>query len=107
MTEAKHTPGPWELWTGCSWRRFGSKTTGTEVVVPTNHPIDGHPDLLFPNGGQDGPDAALITAAPELHRELAHLVRLLEPMEREGTLNIPGLATLNGARAALAKAESR
>ena len=36
-----------------------------------------------------------------LHRELSHLVRLLEPLERAGALNVPGLATLNGARAAL------
>ena len=35
-------------------------------------------------------------------RELARLVRLLEPLEQAGTLNVPGLATLNGARAALA-----
>lgn len=36
--------------------------------------------------------------------ELTHLVRLLEPLEQSGALNIPGLATLNGARAALQKA---
>jgi len=35
-------------------------------------------------------------------RELARLVRLLEPLEHAGTLNVPGLATLNRARAALA-----
>ncbi len=61
-----HTPGPWELWTGCSWRRFGSKATGQTVCEPTNSPTDGHPDLLFRNGGQDGPDARLIAAAPDL-----------------------------------------
>lgn len=37
-------------------------------------------------------------------RELAHLVALLEPLERDGRLNVPGMATLNGARAAIAKA---
>jgi DNA-directed RNA polymerase subunit RPC12/RpoP len=36
-----------------------------------------------------------------LARELRHLVRLLEPLEQEGGLAVPGLATLNGARAAL------
>jgi len=40
----------------------------------------------------------------DLYRELAHLVRLMEPLEQAGTLNVPGLATLNGARAALARA---
>jgi capsule polysaccharide export protein KpsE/RkpR len=38
-----------------------------------------------------------------LRRELSHLVFLLEPLERDGTLNVPGLATLNGARAVLTK----
>lgn len=51
-------------------------------------------------------DAYLVAAAPNLYRELLHLVRLMEPLE-DGGLNIPGLATLNGARAALAKAEGK
>lgn len=51
------------------------------------------------------PDALLIAAAPDLLRELEHLVRLMEPVEP--SLNIPGLATLNGARAALAKARAQ
>lgn len=41
-----------------------------------------------------------------LYRELKHLIRLMEPLEADGTLNIPGLATLNGARAAAAKHEA-
>lgn len=49
-------------------------------------------------------NARLIAAAPELFKELQHLVDLLEPLEREGGLQVPGLATLNGARAAIAKA---
>jgi hypothetical protein len=52
----------------------------------------------------DHPDARLIAAAPLLLHELQHLVRLLEPIERDGGLDVPGLATLNGARAAIAKA---
>lgn len=50
------------------------------------------------------PVARVIAAAPDLFRELRHLIALLEPLERDGTLAIPGLATLNGARAALVKA---
>jgi hypothetical protein len=38
-------------------------------------------------------------------KELKHLIRLMEPLEREGGFNIPGLATLNGAREALRKLE--
>jgi hypothetical protein len=49
-------------------------------------------------------NARLIAAAPCLYRELERLVSLMEPLEREGSLNIPGLATLNGARAVLQKA---
>lgn len=38
----------------------------------------------------------------ELRKELGHLVFLMEPVEYSTGLNIPGLATLNGARNALA-----
>ena len=48
--------------------------------------------------------AALEESHAYLAKELRHLVRLLEPLERDGGLNVPGLATLNGARAALKKA---
>jgi hypothetical protein len=52
--------------------------------------------------------ARLIAAAPELYKELKHLVGLLEPLEQDGSLqHVPGLATLNGARAALAKVEGK
>lgn len=61
---ANHTPGPWSLWTSCSWRRFGNDR-GELVCEPTTQ-SDGHPDLYFRNGGQDGPDASLIAAAPDL-----------------------------------------
>lgn len=49
-------------------------------------------------------NAKLIAAAPELLKELNHLVVLLEPLEKDGSLDVPGLATLNGARAAIKKA---
>lgn len=71
--EARATPGPWSLWTGCSWRRVGSDATGGEVITPTNHPIDGHPDLLFPNGGQSGPDARIVPMLRNALHEAAAL----------------------------------
>lgn len=40
-----------------------------------------------------------------LYKELKHLVKLLEPLEQSGGLQVPGLATLNGARAALKEAD--
>lgn len=61
---AAHTPGPWEMWTSCSFRRIGSASG--EVLCGITQRSDGHPDLLFPNGGYEGPDARLILAAPEL-----------------------------------------
>lgn len=61
----KVTPGPWELWTSCSWRRFGSRD-GKHVCEPIVHHRDNCPDLHFNNGGPDGPDAALIALAPTM-----------------------------------------
>lgn len=46
--------------------------THEHVCTPTVQ-SDGQPDLYFPNGGADGPDARLIAAAPML---LAALERL-------------------------------
>lgn len=65
MNKATHTPGPWVIFTSNSYRRIGSESTGHEVVSPITQ-ADGHPDTFFPNGGAEGPDARLITAAPDL-----------------------------------------
>ena len=75
----KHTPGPWAIWTSCSYRRIGSEATGREVAYPTTQ-RDGHPDIEFPNGGADGPDARLIAAAPDL----LEAVKLALTFQREG-----------------------
>lgn len=58
-----HTPGPWSVWTSCSYRRIGNNH-GQLVCEPIVQHSDGHPDLHFRNGGADGPDARLIAAAP-------------------------------------------
>lgn len=50
-------------------------------------------------------DGNVIKAAPELLKELKHLVKLIEPVLSE--VNIPGLATLNGAKRAIDKAEGK
>lgn len=53
------TPGPWELWDGCSWRRFGSVTTGRTIVEPIVYSErDRHPDLKVTKA-----DGAFIAAA--------------------------------------------
>jgi hypothetical protein len=44
------TPGPWELQDGCSWRRIGTRWHDGNVLCPTNHPTDHHPDLCAGRG---------------------------------------------------------
>lgn len=44
------------------------------------------------------------SAAPDALRELQHLVRLIDPLLESGSITIPGLATMNGAKRAIAKA---
>jgi hypothetical protein len=86
---AKHTPGPWR------------------INVENCLMVDSADDCiaLCNLARSNAADALLIAAAPDLYRELAHLVRLLEPLERNGGMNVPGLASLNGARSAIAKVE--
>lgn len=40
------TTGPWELWAGCSWRRFGVADQSRTVIEPIVAQTDGHPDLI-------------------------------------------------------------
>jgi hypothetical protein len=42
-------PGDWELQTSNSWRRIGAHGDG-DVLLPTSHPRDRHPDLTAPSG---------------------------------------------------------
>lgn len=100
-----HTEGPWRV-QQYSWQRgnvsvfapkFGRAPYGACVAyTPCSDGV----------GGADGAlaNAHLIAAAPELLRELEHLVRLVEPCIQDGRASIPGLATFNGAKAAIAKA---
>jgi hypothetical protein len=90
---SKYTPGPWAV--------GDIEDTAITMRSPVGHVLyRGNPRFTRA-------DARLIAAAPELLAELAHLVRLLEPLEQSGALDVPGLATLNGARAAIAKAEGK
>lgn len=57
------TPGPCKLRTSNSWRRYGSRHTGSTVLESIAHASDVHPDLWFRNGGFEGPDARYIAAA--------------------------------------------
>ena len=67
-TTVGHTPGPWMVTTSNSWRRIVSRDHSSVCEPITQN--DGHPDLYFRNGGAEGPDARLISAAPVLLSEL-------------------------------------
>ena len=60
--------------------------------------------LLDDSSLMEEANAHLIAAAPTLLRELQHLVALLEPLEADGRLDVPGLPTLNGGRLAIRQA---
>lgn len=69
-----HTPGPWLVATSCSWRRIVSRDHGPVCEPIVQHP-DNHPDLFFRNGGEDGPDACLIAASPDLFDALSAIIK--------------------------------
>lgn len=71
-----HTPGPWLLATSNSWRRVVTDSCRS-VCEPIAHHRDNQPDLHFRNGGDDGPDAKLLVAGPELLAEIESLLAQL------------------------------
>lgn len=106
MSETKHTPGPWEVATSCSWRRIVG-LRGELVCEPVVQRADNHPDLHFRNGGPDGPDARLIAAAPDLREALAALLERYTGLVNCGDCGFWDPETedeVKAARAALAKA---
>lgn len=84
------TPGPWEVWTGCSWRRIGSSRTAREVILPTNHPSDNHPDLSMRE--EDGEFVA--HAREDIPALLAEVERLRGEIE---TLGFKFIAAISSA----------
>lgn len=80
-TKTAHTAGPWEVATSCSWRRIVASLGGAGVCIPTIQQSDNHPDLYFPNGGADGPDARLIAASPEMLDALGAVDDAADSME--------------------------
>jgi len=59
------TWGEWQLWDGCSWRRFGQEGKSEPFIEPYVA-SDGHPDLSFRNHNDPG----FICAAPQIIRQL-------------------------------------
>jgi hypothetical protein len=102
---SKHTQAPWLISDDGEGRWNDSTLRSVRIANPEGSAIaDTYVNCLVSTDEECRANARLIAAAPDLLRELSHLVRLLEPMEDDGGLDIPGLATLNGARAAIAKA---
>lgn len=88
----KATPGPLVLATSNSWRRIVSFLGSKPVCVPCTQP-DGHPDLHFPNGGAEGPDATLLIEAwnnqPALLDEIDRLRAELQAWQWQGIETAP------------------
>jgi hypothetical protein len=102
---SKHTPGPW----GVEFSEpYEPEITAGQWSICRVAAFAGYGEIDLGNelGGNNESlaNARLIAAAPELLAALSHLVALLEPVEQWGALAVPGLATLNEARAAIAKA---
>lgn len=98
MGEVKHTPGPWEWWTSCSWKRLTSKDASGKWmregnVLRPSIASDGHPVL---DVSED--DMALIAAAPDL-------LTMLKVAQL--WLDVDGRYDMQGINAAIAKAEGR
>lgn len=102
---ADHTPGPWMVATSNSWRRIVSRDHGS-VCEPIVHHSDHHPDLIFRNGGEDGPDARLLAAAPELLEALKGLTGLYSSVwdRTDGAAVIFDVERMEAAFAAATKA---
>jgi len=97
-----HTPGPWLIATSNSWRRIVSQH-GDVICGQCNQP-DGHPDLTFPNGGADGPDARLMAAAPDLLEAARAAEAIFTRQKWGGDGDDPETVALRLSRAAIAKA---
>ena len=87
-----HTPGPWDD----KWGDVNGGPDGKTLVIYTG---EGEFD------DEEGKaNLRLIKASPDLLQELKTIVKCLEPLELFGLI-APGLATLNGARSVIDKAE--
>jgi hypothetical protein len=94
----KHTPGPWMVQTSNSVRRIGNAYGDGNVCFATKQ-SDGCADLVFPNGGFNGPDARLIAAAPTLLDALKYARRFLKPVEHDTAFVDAAIAKATGSEA--------
>lgn len=90
----KHTPGPWQY----------QATNSAQAIVAADGEVIICDAPFGAYVSMEQEDWDLIAAAPDLLKELQHLVGLLDQAIGDGRISVPGLATLNGAKAAIAKA---
>lgn len=89
--EARATPGQWKLYTSNSWRRIGVALTYHEILWPTTHQWDRHPDLAGPNVDND---LALLIALRNAWPQLRRVTRWISVEERlpHPFVNVPVVA---------------
>ncbi len=92
-----HSPAPWRLSADHGRIAAVDDADGNPVCHAMSVLGEKHAETRDAN-------ARLIAAAPELLAELQHLVACLHPWIENGGQGIPGLATVNKARALVAKA---
>lgn len=90
----RSTPGPWVVWDGCSWRRFGSIPAERTVIEPTVARHDGHPDLHMREE-----DAAFVVSASKHYPELLRRFKALRelPWDNQRDWTAADLKTLREA----------
>lgn len=115
MSEIKHSALPWEATPAIGalgeFCFMDIKCEGDFYTIATATSARATPKGVVNDREWSEANAAFIVRACNSHYELLEalkwLVSRIEPMEQDGSINIPGVATLNQARAAIAKAEGR
>ena len=97
--EQSASPGPWEVWEGCSWRRIGQvgRQSARPIIEPTNHHLDGHPDLTGPNLSADL--RFIAHAREDVPYLLALITRQREEIERKDRIEKAAIALIADVRA--------
>ena len=103
MDSMKVTSGKWVVKQGSDYTQVGTYTD--DEFYPLANIVEEETYDADIDVAEAEANAHFMAASKILYWELNHLVTLLEPLESNGNLNVPGLATLNGARAAIAKAK--
>ena len=100
---SKHTPGPWKAGRP-DMATIDDNGFESKWIYAGEKYLANASSMDIPDWNEVMANARLIAAAPDLLQELKHLVAIINPC-LESSIAIPGLATLNAAKAVIAKAE--